>query len=580
MLASCDRCAKKFDVTGKRPGAAFRCPSCGDGSIVVPAQASPPPSGAEELEELDEIAAGGASPAAAAPRSSSGAAAARRARGPQRRGREGAAAAGKAPNRLPLLAGGAIAIAIAAFFVMRGGGDAPADAGGRSDAPKSATSPVEVAATSAKASDPRAAYRDRLAALDRKDAAGRVALADFCAGNGMATEARQLRREALLIEPDLEAARLALGFERYQGAVPHLAGRWLDAADRKRAAAIEHLYGGAAAGQLARAATPYDVFMRAGDEFKRRNLSEFREEDWLYAYGKELMPQPFFVMIERPKQESKLEAYRREYAEILSSLYEAFFDRYEVRFKLEREIERPIRVIMFDSEASYSAHIARFPEKGYKDPEFIGGYYSPSEQQLIMWRGGMDVRQVLFHEGTHMFVHYAFSGKGFTPSRQSPWLQEGIAELFAGHKVETVEIDGEKHRRYVLGQFIPGRYMQYRMLLQSGRLFSVHDLVKIDDRTFQEAQKDQAEGGATGAQARTIVEQIYANGWVFCLYLNSAEGGRHKVAFDDYIEAETKGEGYWQKLGELLGLADDAAWAAFDEKVRKWAVDELPKMAD
>jgi hypothetical protein len=61
------------------------------------------------------------------------------------------------------------------------------------------------------------------------------------------------------------------------------------------------------------------------------------------------------------------------------------------------------------------------------------------------------------------------------------------------------------------------------------------------------------------------------------MYLNHAENGKYRGVLDDYLEAETKGEGYWQKLGELLELKDEAAWAEFDQRVQRFAIDELPK---
>lgn len=597
MFAACDQCAKKYDVTGKRAGARFKCPACKVGTIEVPSAVAAEP----ELETLEELEEEAPAETAGAPRASAiapthDAAASAPTRPPaERAGRRKPGAARVAPraakrsgpNSLLLAVGGLVVIGGALAFVLSDGGGNDSNTESNSRASNGAvraddSSAAGSAATSGSTAnsgaprtsgDPRADYVARVAALGKSDSAGRAELAAFCDSNGLKSEARQLRRESLMLDPANEAARVGLGFTRYDGAVPHLRGRWLDAKDLALAVASEKYF---EEGALAASATAHDVFVRNCEDAKRKWLPELPESDWFFAYGKDLMPQPFCVAIERPKEAELLEAHRQEYAEILSALHDVFFERYEKRFKLERDIERVIRVMMFDSVQSYRKHVANYPDQ-YKPPDGIGGYYSPDQKLLVMWRGGMDIRQVLFHEGTHLFVHYAFSGKGFQPSRQSPWVQEGIAELFAGHKIVEETVAGVKKKRYVLNQFIPGRYGEYRMFTEGPMNMSVLDLVKLDVYTFQEAQKKATSGGEEGLRASLEFGRVYAFGWVLCMYLNHAENGSLRNVLDDYLEAETKGEGYWQKLGELLGLKSEEAWDEFDQKVRRWAIDELPK---
>lgn len=565
MHAACDACGKKYDVSGKRPGAAFRCPTCKEGTIRVPAVAAAPEPVPSEPE----------APAAEERHEARPARAGTRRAHATRGGHAHHVPNKKSSNALMMGIGvGALVVAGIVYMLVSGGKE---EIPSRDPGPKTDTSTAEKATEPVKPTpvNPAAEFQTRLAKLEKADLPGRVELASFAEKNGMLTPARSLRREVLLLDPNHEETRKALGFERYSGKVTHLQGRWLDEADRKRAAEVEKFFSDSG---LAKAATTQDAFKRNCDDLKRKMIDEFPESKWFYAFGNELMPQPFFVLIEKPKEDGKLDEYRAEYSEILSALYETFFERYEKRFKLDRDIERPIRVVMFDSVRTYSTHRSNFPDLKYPDPQFIGGYYQPWEQRLIMWRGQMKIKDVLFHEGTHMFVHYAFSGKGFETSRQTPWLQEGIAELFAGNKVISETVNGVARKKYVLNQFLPGRYSEYRMFMQMGTLLPVKELVAIDNYKFEQAKQKQGEGGDEGLQAGMLVSQIYCNGWVLCMYLNWAEDGKLKNILDDYIEAETKGEGFWQKLGELLGLKTDDDWAAFDEKVRKWAVEVLPKM--
>ncbi len=611
MFATCKQCGQRSDVSARKPGTLFRCPQCKDGIVEVPARdgIAPPPvpsapdeAEAREAQSQEECAAPlppKRPPADRAGRRQPSSKVASRGARARAHAHDAAAPKGKSGAKVGLIVLGVVVVGGVLAYVMSGsGGDAssgkqPGGATSSSSPQSNATAangkPAENAAgngaaTSPKGIDPavaRADYESKRKGLLPGDARSRVELAAFCDANELQPEARMLRREALVLDPDNAAARTALGFVKYDGKVSKLRGRWLDKVDQKRAETIEKDYDDSNVGT---SATTADAFVRNCDEQKRRMIAEYPESDWLYAYGKGMMPQPFFVAIQRPKDEAKLERYRSEYATILQSLYETFFDRYEKRFKLERDIERPIRVIMFDSTQSYSAHIANHKDEGYADPAGIGGYYSPGEQRLIMWRPsergtGLTIEQVLFHEGTHMFVHYAFSGKGFQPSHQTPWLQEGIAELFAGHKrIEGTGPDGAPKTTYVLNQFIPGRYGEYSFLEGAGLGVATLQLVKIDNYQFEEAKKKSNSGGEEGQKAQVLVSQIYAYGWVFCMYLNHAEGGKYREVLDDYIEAETKGEGYWQKLGELLGLKSEADWVALDAKVRKFASDELPKL--
>src|SRR5690606_14930975 len=152
-------------------------------------------------------------------------------------------------------------------------------------------------------------------------------------------------------------------------------------------------------------------------------------------------------------------------------------------FSLE-DIESPAVVIIWDSVETYSNHVEKHPEGNYSPAAGgLRGYYQPWSQHLILWRGD-GLRNVLLHEGAHMLIHYAFAGRGFRPSTQSPWFQEGFAEFFGGNKVEIV--GGKK--TYVLGQRIDGRERELAMVQALGARLSVFDLVKLSSYEFENAK--------------------------------------------------------------------------------------------
>ncbi|MBI4880976.1 MAG: hypothetical protein HY812_15165 [Planctomycetes bacterium] len=584
MIAQCESCHAQFDVTGKTPGALFQCPKCKQGRIRVPLEELTladeiqelPEAAPEELAELEEVVeAPAAKPApAAAPKApraaqgpprSAGAGAPRFATGRARAPRERERPAGTrlSPAVLGGIAAAVLAIAIGGYFLLRGDGES----GGKADKGRAGGSaPAKTAAGApGQPQNPRALYEERRAALERFDAASRASLAAFCSENRMKVEARDLNREALLLDPWNEQARLALGFQKYEGPAAQYQGRWLNRAEHEFAKAAERFAGG---GGLSAAATAADVFLREADATKGGMLREFPEDRWLYAFGADLMPQPFFVVIEKGGDAAKADGYRKEYAEVLGTLYEAFYQRFQELFQLEA-ITRPIRVVMFDSKRSYAAHREKHPERDYADPTFIGGYYQPQEQRLIMWRQP-GLRGVLFHEGTHMFVHYAFSGRGFEPSNESPWFQEGFAEYFGGYKVESKVVDGVKQRTFIVGQFLAERYVQYRDLVQRGRALPIRDLVKVNHLQFNDAKGKQPE-----QEAVDLIANVYATGWAFIMYLNSAKGGAYRKVFDEYFKRETQGAGHWGSLAELMNIETDQEWTDLNDDFTHWAMNEL-----
>ena len=492
-------------------------------------------------------------------------------------GRRRAAPAEKKGGPNPLVIGG-IAVAVlgaGAFFML--GGDGEDDKGSGDGDAQAATSPADgansgkdttTAANSSKSA--KEVYAERMSALTDSDAAGRVELAAFCDEKSWAGSAAKLRREALLIDPNNAAARTALGFVQYNGPATKYRGRWLSENDLTRVKALEKF----ATGDLAEAATSADVFMRAAEDKKRELSREFPTTDWTYAVGEGFMRQPFLVLIEQTA-DLETEKFRQEYNDDLSALYDSFFDRYREKMELE-EIEAPAVVIIWDSESTYKSHIDKHPDQNYTEPGFVRGYYQPWSQRLILWRGD-GLRNVLLHEGAHMLIHYAFSGRGFASANESPWFQEGFAEFFGGHKVEIV--GGRK--KYVLGQRLPGRERELVMIDTMGGRLSVLDLVKLTSFQFNEAKEamsDPTKDAQEKFQAQMIVSNVYAQGWALIMYLNHADGGKYVDRFDDYFKAETAGSGHWGKFGELMGLESDDDWQKFDERFKTWTMTSLRKL--
>lgn len=590
MIAACSSCSASFDVSKKAPGATFRCPKCKTGTIRVPeAETASEP----ELEPLEPVAdAPAAAPATPRPAS---AAAASRAGSATRSSRTGATSArtkaarparsaptAGGPNKALLAIGGAAVIGIAAFFALRGGGAsnpsdppvAPIGAGSgvatARDGSAAGTNAITDAGGAAQKPTPVGeSFEQRRAKLPAGDANARAELAKYATANGKPAEAKELNREALLLDANQADARAALGFTKYTGPATAYQGRWLNQADLETVKSREKLFTGD--GELAQASTSADVFTRQAEDLRKSLQGQFPDEKFTYSYADGVMPQPFVVLIDKNCGD-KFDGYRAEYAEMLGALKGAFFDRYREQFQLD-EIEMPIPVVIFDSVKTYNAHRGAFPDEKYPDPKTgVLGFYQPWNKRLMLWRQ-RELRGVLLHEGAHLLIHYAFSKRGFEPSNQSPWFQEGFAEYFGGNKV-IVEKDenGVDRKRYVLGQMLRGRYEVLRAMMKAGVAMSLKNLVRVNHQQFNEAK----ESFEPAAQA--LVNDIYGQGWAFIMFLHHFENGKYKKAFDNYFVAETQGAGHYGTLEEELGISGDEGWAELDKTFKTWVNEELGKL--
>lgn len=588
MIAACSSCSASFDVSKKAPGATFRCPRCKTGTIQVP-EALAELAAEPELEPLDEAPAAMPTPrAASAARPKSGAArtakgAAGRANPASSRTTRASTPASGGPNKALLAVGGIALIISAAFLALRGDGDdatqPPVAISGQGGAPTSNGNGATPAANGSTAAGSESAaakpapagetFEQRRAKLPSGDAGARVELAKFATANGKPAEAKELHREALLLDADQAEARAALGFTKYAGPAAAYQGRWLNAADAQIVAAREKLLTGT--GELAQASTSADVFTRQAEDLRKSLQGQFPDEKFTYSYADGVMPQPFVVLIDKNAGD-EFEDYRAEYAEMLGALKEAFFDRYREQFQLD-EIETPIPVVIFDSVKTYSSHRAAFADEKYPDPKTgVLGFYQPWNKRLMLWRQ-KDLRGVLLHEGAHLLIHYAFSKRGFEPSNQSPWFQEGFAEYFGGNKVvKEKDENGVERKRYVLGQMLRGRYAVLRAMMEANVALSLKDLVRVNHQQFNEA-KD-----STDPRAQMLVSDIYGQGWAFIMFLHYFESGKYKKAFDNYFIAETQGAGHYGTLEEELGISGDEGWTAMDKTFKTWVVDELGKL--
>lgn len=115
------------------------------------------------------------------------------------------------------------------------------------------------------------------------------------------------------------------------------------------------------------------------------------------------------------------------------------------------------------------------------------------------------------HEGFHQFAHAVISG------RLPVWLDEGLAEYF-GEGIWTG--DG-----MVTGVIPPGRLQRVRRLVRDGNLMPLADMMDLDHKTWNGA----------------LSSRNYDQAWSMVQFLVSADGGKYRQAFTDYINDVARG---------------------------------------
>jgi hypothetical protein len=300
---------------------------------------------------------------------------------------------------------------------------------------------------------------------------------------------------------------------------------------------------------------------------------EFGDGFWTYFYDDGVMPRPYLIAAEHKPNIDK-ETVEKEYADIFGCLMKEFYREYGPLLDLH-PITDPVVVRIFASRESYKELRESRPELGLPNEEFIAGYFDPATGILTQWRQG-DLWHVLFHEGTHQLVD-ACLGKDVPQYLNTPWFQEGIAEYFGSHTRELVYDEEAKAfvNKFSLGQFNEGRYqtVQHAILDKAAKM-SLKDMAYLDFMSFKGAQNSQ-EGNS---ENQVVTGRVYALGWAFVLFLNTASDGAYKDAFNEYFVAESKGEAGGDKLAEVLALESDEDWENLQVEFEEWVFGDLRRL--
>ena len=345
-----------------------------------------------------------------------------------------------------------------------------------------------------------------------------------------------------------------------------------------------------------------DPLKATGERAIRKLESEYGEGFFKFIFDDGLVPRPYLVAVQL-RENADPDTVSEQLGEILGHLHAEFSRRYGGMLEME-QINSPVVVFVFESELKFIELATSRPELGLMYFPGLGGYFNTGTEILYTW-DKPDHWEVLFHEGTHQLMHHASKKWNPSPLDWTPWLQEGIAELFGGHTRQRShdEKTGEWSYEFTFGQPLKGRHQAAKRAIYAGEAMSVREILELGFANFMEARAKMqlnpaqvAEAAAKEApeadqeavreatlqaaqemahQAARTVDQTYCLGWALVMYLNQGQEGSLQPAFRQLVRAEGMGQLTVEKFAELLLLETDEDWEYLNEDFRNWVTSEL-----
>ena len=200
---------------------------------------------------------------------------------------------------------------------------------------------------------------------------------------------------------------------------------------------------------------------------------------------------------------------------------------------------------------------------------------------LYLWNAE-DLEGVAIHEGTHQLM--GFNGKSQTfDVGQTPWLQEGIAEYWAGCE-KTYDVETKKYR-FEIGRLsrrlVDQRWKPARTAFQSedpDAQFTLRGLVDFGYPEFRRAMGS-ARSERSDPKEKLKVDLTYAQGWALCHFLNRAHDGKYRPGFLKYVREELSGNGGPESFAKCFGLKSEEDWAGMEEEWKTYGLEDLRKQA-
>ena len=418
----------------------------------------------------------------------------------------------------------------------------------------------------------------------RKESLGILVHVAQAAGPGAEALQKRCWEKILELDPGNEEAHLALGHLKVPQDSPleEFRGKWLTTPTEKRLYRhrLDDLKAKLAREKKKADKWKKDRFARACKRLAREMTREIPDKKWRWFFDEEYVKKPYLLAVEESLSPTT-EGIAKEEGQVLSALVTNFYRKYGKLLEL-RPPKRPVGVFVFKSKSSYAEFQKKHP-KSYPSPIGIGGFFSGERGRMYLWakddmqRGGkpMDLTRIMFHEGTHQLMHYNKQAPG-PQIGNSPWLQEGIAEFFAGY---YTRIDPETSlHEYRNGKFLEGRYSAIAgaaaRYIETKRvprgIMPLKDLIHLDYPKFRQYMWGRNRNPF-------VVAMVYAEGWAFIHFLNHYEKagkrGYYKDKFEQFLKAEIEGISSPTKFEKIFGIKSDREWKLLQDEFFRYLMD-------
>ncbi len=587
MNFPCPHCGAVYTMDQVSPGDVFTCGECQE-TVTAPSPATPRPP------------VKGKAPARTAPGKSSAARVV--SNQPQARG-----GARKSNAIVPVIAAVVVALGVGGYFAFGGKADKPSNNSGTptSGAPGAPSGPaaperakaVIDALVAGHPLDSATGSYAASQALSAKAAEMKSAGTDRPVSDLVQAEAKKLRDQVLVLDPNFQALRDERGEVRYADTlVEFLDAAWLLETDRieaKRAhdkitkagaksggwvpkdqlAPVEELLAKLVPKRDARNSLESTPFFKLARDLEADVKADLEQRFAGVAAGQYRgvivsVEKPYVFFIQADPSWDPVQIAKSKSRD-LKALEDIILQEYGEALDL-KPIEEPVPVLFFRNYDMYKKYA------GLPDDTTTLAHFEPMTGRLAV-HDNCDVPTIM-HEGTHQLM-WAWTERktkdGTIMMARSYWFQEGIAEWYGGATRIPKSTGGFD---YEIGRLHAGRMSNIRSLQTSGGREKLFKLKELLTRTYGHRPKLEKDG-RTGA--------LYGQAWFFIFFMNhfnvDAEGyvdpekpGQYQAKWREYVKAELQGRTGIKTFRDVMGMTDEDIeklevefWRYFDYVQRK-----------
>ena len=298
-------------------------------------------------------------------------------------------------------------------------------------------------------------------------------------------------------------------------------------------------------------ALKHDPFLeRADSELNKYNIRFGKSDLHLRDSQQNLFDQPFegfvhtpYIFFVQSHKDGKGEEIAARVHDELTQLKAAFSDYFGNFYELiPNRRHNIIKVMLFRGFGDYQNY-NRIKEPD-RDRNMTLAHYEPNARMLVVplayddrlgknkseEQKQHDLREVMFHEGTHQLLHYFTDSKrgadaGHLSGYGAMWSDEGVAEFFGGHiEHEKGKFQFGKINSRIRSVAADGKNRKNRISFTKLLRWSRSEYERLKNEKFQDATHTHL--------------HVYSQGWALVHFLNFYQNGKYKQRFEEVMKKQ------------------------------------------